>query len=115
MGSPTSAASPCPRGGQTAPTATDAAPPTKARVTDQAVSRLDRGASRENRPKYKADRGTVNTMAPRLMAATPTRGLAHRRQALGSFSSHPWLHRRPKRRMPRVARKENCSPALATL
>ena len=42
---------------------------------------------RENRPKYPADSGTVNTMAPRLIAATPKKGAAHRRALLGTCAS----------------------------
>ena len=68
---------------------------------------------RENRPKYPADSGTVNTMAPRLIAATPKKGAAHRRALLGTCASQALLHRCPKSRMPQVDRKENCRPALA--
>ena len=69
---------------------------------------------REKRPKYSPDRGTVNTMAERLMAAQPIQGAAQRFPFLGTPASQALFHRWPKVKIPRVERKENCSPALAT-
>ena len=81
--------------------------------TAQVVSRLDRGAIRENCPKYRAERGTVNSIVPRLTATVPTRGPTQRRQGLGNFCSQALLHGCPKTKIPTVDRKENCKPGLA--
>ena len=77
------------------------------------MSRFVTGAMSEMLPKCSAVSGTVNTMAPRLIAATPKKGAAHRRALLGTCASQALLHRCPKSRMPKVDRKENCRPALA--
>ena len=53
-------------------------------------------------------------MADRLTAAQANQGAAHFRPRSGTRARQVPYHFRPKTRMPRVDRKENCSPALAT-